>query len=271
MSAAAGSVGEIKALLANAYGIKDTSDCLEKSDLERKLEHVRRTEPITRGHKYGRLEVVGNTKNPSAIVTLSHGLGDSCDGWVDVARDYAGRLKHVLFLVPTAPKRRITINGGQAMNGWYDIVTFDRSPTAPQDSAVIDSAEYVYSLAGVYANKYGVDASRLVFAGFSQGAAISIAAGLIAPVPPAAVVAISGYLASEKHVLPALRNKAVTIFMAHGTEDPLIPLEVARVSKKALESAGVAGITLKEYKVGHSVVPEELDEIAKFIGTVLPA
>lgn len=265
------STADIKALLASAYGIKDTSDCLEKADLEAKLARVQQTEPITRGHKYGRLEVKGNTTAPSAIVTLSHGLGDSCDGWADVASDFARKLQHVLFLVPTAPQRRITINGGQAMNGWYDIATFDRSPTAPQDSAVIDSAEYLYSLAAVYAAKYKISPKRVVFAGFSQGAAISLAAGLIAPTAPLAIVAMSGYLASDRHVLPAIRNKAVPILMVHGTEDPLIPMDMAKLSKAALEAAGVGQISLKAYKVGHSVLPNELDDVASFIGSMLPA
>ena len=265
------SVAEIKQELAAMYGVKDTSDCLERSDLEAKLELVRKSQPITRGHKYGRLEVIGNTKNPSAIVTLTHGLGDSCDGWSDVAQDFAARHRHILYLVPTAPQRRITVNGGSTMNGWYDIVSFDRSPTTPQDSAVIDSGEYLFSLAGTYASKYGIDPSRIVYAGFSQGAAVSLAAGLIAPVPPAGVVSMSGYLASDRHVLPLVKNKAFPILMCHGKVDPLIPLAIAKVSKQALEAAGVSTITLAEYDVAHSVLPQEIDRVAEFIGKVLPA
>lgn len=270
MSASA-SISEIKARLSAMYGVKDTSDCLERSELLAKLERVEKTMPISRGHRYGRLEVIGNTKNPSAVVTLSHGLGDSCDGWSDVARDFASRLKHVLFLVPTAPERPITINGGQRMNGWYDIISFDRSSNAPQDRAVIDSAEYLYSLAQVYANQHGVEPSRTLFAGFSQGAAISLAAGLISPVAPAGVVMMSGYLASDKHVLPLVQNKAVPILMGHGNQDVLVPLAMATMTKQALEQAGVKNIVLKEYNVAHSVTPDELQAVSEFIAKVLPA
>lgn len=262
------SLAGLKEQLLTLYGIKDTSDCLEKDDLVKKLANAIDTLPITRGLRYGALKVVGNTKKPTAIVTLSHGLGDSCEGWVDVAQQFSQLHPHILYLVPTAPERSITINGGSVMNGWYDIHGFDRG--AAQDVAVLHSAEYVSSLAATYAKKYAVDPTRIAYAGFSQGAAISIACGLTAAVPPAGVVMMSGYLASDKHVLPAARNLDFPLLMCHGTQDPLIQLSMAKVSKQSLEAVGLKNIEFNEYPMQHTAIPREINDVAKFISKILP-
>ena len=54
---------------------------------------------------------------------MLHGLGDTGDGWADVAHDFKTGLPHVKFIFPTAPRRSITLNMGMKMTGWYDIAS----------------------------------------------------------------------------------------------------------------------------------------------------
>jgi phospholipase/carboxylesterase len=63
-------------------------------------------------------------------------------------------------------------------------------------------------------------------------------------------------------------NRRVPIFMAHGTHDPVIPLDRAEQSRGLLESLGYP-VEWREYGMPHSVCPEELADIGAWLGNVL--
>lgn len=54
---------------------------------------------------------------------MLHGLGDSGEGWSEIASDFQAELKHIKFIFPSAPSRPITLNMGMSMPGWYDIAS----------------------------------------------------------------------------------------------------------------------------------------------------
>lgn len=265
---------QIKAELSSLYGIKDFADCIEPGDLQKKLQQTRDTTPITHGLRYGTLLQIGNRRNPSGIVTMAHGLGDSAHGWEDVGQELARRLPYLLFLLPSAPSRRVSINGGASMPAWYDITTMisDGLRSGQQDAVSIrQSCDYVRSLAHVSAVKYSIRPQRVIYGGFSQGAAISLAAGLTGHVAPAGVACMSGYLAGMADVLPRIVNRDVPIMMFHGRQDPVVPLQAAKESRQILQAeAGVKNIEMKEYNMQHSAIPQEIDDLVQFIKQALP-
>ncbi|KEG09547.1 putative lysophospholipase [Trypanosoma grayi] len=263
---------QIKDELRKLYNFRDFSDCLDQKDLQAKLTTTRNTQLITHGLRYGPLLQIGNRQNPSGVVTLSHGLGDSAHGWEGVAAELARGLPHLLFLLPTAPIRPVTINGGMSMNAWYDIKDLlgESSKARQEGEEVMASADYIKSLAYTATQRYRIPSNRVVYGGISQGAAVSLATGLTALIAPAGVVVLSGYLAGSSEVLPRLRNKSTPILMCHSSQDPIVSFEMAQKAKEALESAGVSSITFKSYPIKHSSYPEELKEFAKFLRTVLP-
>ncbi|KAG5477841.1 hypothetical protein LSCM1_05143 [Leishmania martiniquensis] len=265
---------QMKEELRTSYGVTDFTDCIEHSDLQKKLQAIRDSAPITHGLRYGTLLEIGN-ENPTGVVTLIHGLGDSAYGWEDVGHELSRRLPHLLFLLPTAPSRRVTINGGMLMPAWYDIMDMTNNGllSGRQDAtSVRQSCDYVRSIAHVAAKKHGVALHRIVYGGFSQGAAISLCAGLTAHIAPAGIACMSGYLAACADVLPCIIQKAVPITMFHGRQDPVVPLSAARETKEILESkAGVTPISFLEYNMQHSTLPEEINDLAAFISRVLPA
>lgn len=265
-------VKEVKSELSTLYGIKDFSGCLDIADLREKLHKARNTELITYGHQYGPLLTRGNTNSPTGVVLLSHGLGDSAHGWDDVGRDLSRRLPHLLFLLPTAPERPVTINGGMPMPAWYDIFSMISKglKSGKQDGeGVLQSVAYLSSLAQTAAKKYRFCPQRVVYAGFSQGAAISLAAGLTTAVKPAGIVSMSGYLAALNTILPMFKNK-VPVAMYHGSIDPVVPLDAAKETKEVLkESLGIEA-EFREYFMQHSAVPEEVDHVEQFLKKVLP-
>lgn len=288
---------ELKSELSTLYGITNFSDCLELSDLRNKLATVRDTQPITHGLRYGQLLEIGNKKNPTGLVTIAHGLGDTCQGWEDVGYELARRLPHLLFLLPTAPQRAITVNGGFAMPGWYDISNMISSNlrSGQQDvTGVMQSVDYITSLAVTTCKRLRIPTKRMCFCGFSQGAAVSAAAGLLsASAPPAGVALMSGYLPAADAVLtkhaqliaesPSFAEhftnaeKAMRFVMFHGRQDPVVPIGAAKETKQTLEaevlsklSGNASTVELYEYNMQHSAVPQEIEQLVKFLSTVLP-
>lgn len=112
----------------------------------------------------------------------------------------------------------------------------------------------------------------MVFAGFSQGAAVALAAGLTAQVAPAGIACMSGYLAAASTVIPRIVNKNVPITFFHGKQDPVVPFEATNQSMKALqEEAHYQGqLELRAYNMQHCAIPQEIDDLTSFIRRILP-
>ena len=111
--------------------------------------------------------------DPVGSVIWLHGLGADGHDFEPIVPEL--RLPGDLplrFVFPHAPVRPVTINGGMAMRAWYDILSLDRD--APSDEAGIrDSAGILEGLIEAELGR-GIDADRIVVAGFSQGGAIAL-------------------------------------------------------------------------------------------------
>jgi phospholipase/carboxylesterase len=204
-----------------------------------------------------------------AAVVWLHGLGADGHDFESLVPelDLPSR-PAVRFVFPHAPVRPVTINAGWRMRAWYDIAGLDRR--SPQDARGIrESAQAVRGLLARERER-GIRADRIVLAGFSQGGAIALFEGLRHPERLAGIVALSAYLplgealGTEAH--PA--NAAAPILMAHGTEDPTVPLDFGEHSRIALEKLGYA-VEWHTYPMGHAVCEDEIADIRSFLLRVL--
>lgn len=116
----------------------------------------------------------------------------------------------------------------------------------------------------------GIATSRIVLAGFSQGGAIALQTGLRHGERLAGIMALSTYvpLADRLANEASPANRGVPIFMAHGTADPMIPLARAQESRDLLLRQGYA-LEWSEYRMQHSVCPQEIADIGAWLGRVL--
>ena len=207
---------------------------------------------------------------PDAAVIWLHGLGDNGHGWSEVVP--ALRLPPTLavrFLFPHAPVIPVTINNGYAMRAWYDIRENDFNNRA--DLAGVKRSQA--SVEALVANEEarGVMPSRIVLAGFSQGGAIALYAGLRHPQRLAGIVALSTYVIAPDALAggeAGAANRDVPIFMAHGTQDPVVQFRWGEASRKALVAAGYR-VEWHTYAMPHSAVPEEIVAIGHFLARVL--
>jgi len=215
------------------------------------------------------LEVEPRRPADAAVVWL-HGLGaDGHDFEPLVDELRLPETPAVRFVLPHAPLRPVTINGGQRMRAWYDIAGFDRR--APQDETGIrESAAAVAALVSRERER-GIAACRIVLAGFSQGGAMALFVAPRTPERLAGVIALSTYLplgerlAAEAH--PA--NAALPLFMAHGRFDPVVPFAAGEASCQALRAQGYA-VDWRSYPMAHSVCDEEVADLREFLLRAVP-
>lgn len=200
---------------------------------------------------------------PSLALVWLHGLG--ADGYdflpivSELALPCAAR-----FVFPHAPIRPVTINGGAPMRAWYDIYSF--GPGATEDEAgVRASAARLERLVASEVGR-GLARERVVVAGFSQGGAVALHAGLRTAEPLGGILALSTYLPLAGS-LSAERSAASTslpIFMAHGRQDPVVGLALADRSREVLARLGYA-VDWHTYEMGHAVCAAEIDDIGRWL------
>jgi len=203
--------------------------------------------------------------DPQGTVIWLHGLG--ADGWdfVPIVRELQLPEDLALrFIFPHAPVRPVTVNNGYAMRAWYDIAMSDIG-RLPDEAGIRQSQAQVEAFLAREKSR-GIAAGKIVLAGFSQGGAIALHAGLRHTEPLAGILALSTYLplAESLQREAADANARVPVFMAHGTQDPIVPLALAQSSRDALAAHGLAP-EWHPYPMPHSVCAEEVGAIAQWL------
>ncbi len=201
---------------------------------------------------------------PDAAVIWLHGLGADGHDFEPIVPEL--RLPSQLrlrFVFPHAPLRPVTINMGMPMRAWYDILQMGGGQ---EDEAGIRASQAQIQALIEQEKRRGVDARRIVLAGFSQGGAIVLQTGLRHPERLGGILALSTYLplAGKLDAERSAANRDLPVFMAHGTHDPMIDIARARESRAALVALDYA-VEWKEYAMAHSVCGEELADIAAWL------
>jgi len=205
---------------------------------------------------------------PAGTVIWLHGLG--ADGWdfVPLVRELPlpGTLA-LRFVFPHAPERPVTINNGFVMRAWYDIAMNDIA-RLPDERGIRESQAAIERLIARERGR-GVESARIVLAGFSQGGAIALQAGLRHADRLGGIVALSTYLALEESLdaEASTANRATPIFMAHGTQDPIVPIALAEASAAALKRRGYE-VEWEAWPMPHSVCAEEIQSLADFLARI---
>jgi len=214
-------------------------------------------------------------ESPVGSVIWLHGLGADGHDFEPIVSEL--RLPPDLplrFVFPHAPVRPVTINGGMAMRAWYDILGLDRD-AATDEAGIRESADILNALIAREQER-GIPAERIVAAGFSQGGAIALHAALRFPGRLAGLMALSTYLPMpdrfEAEVLdnPACGPRDLPIFMAHGSFDPMLPMQLGQRSAALLEQSGFS-VEWHDYPMAHAVCGEEIEDIRSWLLSVFAA
>jgi phospholipase/carboxylesterase len=206
---------------------------------------------------------------PGASIIILHGLGADANDFVPVAQQLDLRsIGDVRYVFPNAPVRPVTINGGTAMRAWYDILGVDlvrREDEMGLRQSVVDVQALIDREIAA-----GIPASRIVLAGFSQGCAMTLLAGLRAPQRLAGLVGMSGYLplAATTAAERSEANRDVPVFLGHGRSDPVVPIARGLAARDLLLELGHP-VEWHDYPMQHSVSQEEIEHLHAWLLKVL--
>ena len=204
----------------------------------------------------------------TATLIVLHGLGADGTDFIPMcdALDLAG-VGPVRCIMPRAPERPVTLNGGHVMRAWYDILGADLQ-RREDEAGLRDAVKQVHALIDRERAR-GVAANRIVLAGFSQGCAVTLLAGLRYPERLAGLAGLSGYLPladttdAERHAA----NHGLPIFLGHGRNDSMVPMARGIASRDALSALGY-GVEWHDYPMEHSVCMEEVTELNRWLRRV---
>ena len=206
-----------------------------------------------------------------STVILMHGLGaDGHDFEALVPELDLPAAPSIRWVFPHAPVRPVTINGGLRMRAWYDIIAIDIN--APEDEPGIRLSQEAVGRLIQNQRDLRIPSQRVVLAGFSQGGAIALFTALRWPEPLAGVIALSTYLplprtlATEAHPF----NAGISIFMAHGTMDPVVPTVLGETSREVLLANGCS-VEWHAYPMQHAVCAQEISDLRKWLLGILTA
>ena len=209
---------------------------------------------------------------PSAAVIWMHGLGADGNDFVPIVHelDLSGA-RPTRFVFPHAPMQPVSINNGYVMRAWYDIKWGDLEGGSKQaDERGVRASQAAVEALIERELQRGIDAERIVLAGFSQGGAIALQTGLRCSRKLAGVMALSTYLplAGSFEQERAAANAATSVFMAHGTQDGVVPYEMGARSRDLLVQHDYT-VEWHEYPMALSVCLEEIADIGAWLTKVL--
>ncbi len=211
---------------------------------------------------------------PRATVIILHGLGADGTDFLPMADEFKiDAVGPVRYVFPRAPVRPVTINGGYSMRAWYDILgasdLTDKTDRREDEAGLRESIALVHGLIDREV-ALGVPAHRIVLAGFSQGCAITLAAGLRYGHKLAGLAGLSGYmpLAASAGAERSTTNHLTPVFLAHGTNDGVVPCARGEAARDQMQAWGQP-LQWQAYPMEHSVCMEEAQALQAWLLKVL--
>ena len=193
---------------------------------------------------------------PRHLVVLAHGLGADGHDLIDLGPYWSKALPEALFVAPDAPDPCAGTAFGRQ---WFEL--WDRSPAALAASVAV-AAEDLLGFVEAELARLGLPADAVALMGFSQGAMVSLHAGLRRPVPPRAILSYAGALLD-----PDLPARAVwpPVLLMHGAADAVVPAEASASAATVLRAAGVAVDLVTVPGLGHGLDDTGLSHGALFL------
>ena len=202
---------------------------------------------------------------PRATLILLHGLGASGADLFPLAEHLCDGEMRVIC--PHAPHRAVSINGGLRMPAWYDIAGPDLADRQ-DETGIRESASAIEQM---IADQAAHAAPHNIFlGGFSQGAAMSLFAGMRHSERLAGIIALSGYMLLPETLTAesAPANRETKIFQAHGIYDPVVLPAWARQCRDVLQKDNRL-LEYQEYPAAHAIHPQTIRDLNKWMEAIL--
>lgn len=214
------------------------------------------------------VEIQNNGPVTAAVIWL-HGLGaDGHDFESIIPELHLPDTLGVRFIFPHAPKIPVTVNGGYLMPAWYDILDI-KIQRKIDVMGLVASAEATQRLIDREIER-GIESTRIILAGFSQGGAVAYQAALTYPKPIGGLIAMSTYFATADSIDIHDANRSLPITVFHGVNDPVVDESLGKLAVDRLSDAGLSP-DYQNYPMEHTVCAEEVVAISRWMQRILSA
>lgn len=199
---------------------------------------------------------------PDALVILLHGYGSNGADLISLAPYWAKALPGATFVSPNAIEAVPAAPGGYQ---WFPISNLD---PRLMEQGVRMAAQSVDRFIDRELDKHGLDPSRLLLVGFSQGTMMALHVALRRERAIAGVLGYSGVLVGARTLKEEMRSKP-PVLLIHGDRDPTIPIPAMFEAAEGLAAAGHGAQWHVSYGVPHSIGPDGLDLGGAFLTNCL--
>lgn len=204
-------------------------------------------------------------RKAQAVIIWLHGLGANPQDMEGLSQEL-GLSQPVRHIYLSAPTRAVTLNQGIEMPAWYDIFGLNLEDRDDIEGILASTAmlhQVIYQQLA-----QGFVSQQVFIAGFSQGAALALYAGLSFPHSLGGILALSGYLPGQASLKP-VQEKNIPIFFAVGRYDDVVYPQWTKQGVEKIREMGFVQLQECEYPMGHMVCPQEIRDISAWLNTHL--
>ena len=211
--------------------------------------------------------VSNNLAEVNASIIWLHGLGADGNDFAPIVPQLGLPAAYaVRFLFPSAPSIPVTINQGMVMPAWYDIMELGENRRLDEEG-LRASAGKVHALLQQEIDR-GVPSERILLAGFSQGGAVCLEAGLSFQDRIGGIIALSTYFPTAASVVVHPAQSGLPVLVCHGSMDPMLNESLGHAAVESLRRLGMVP-EYHAYPMAHQVSPQEIVQIGQWIRAVL--
>ncbi|KAI9059576.1 lysophospholipase I [Trametes sanguinea] len=208
-----------------------------------------------------------------ATVIFAHGLGQRADSWVSTLQRVVERLPSVKWILPQAPTIPVTAtnHANRGRPSWFEIT--ELPPCNCYDEVGIASSIATIENLLTCEVQSGTEPGRIVLAGFSQGAALSLMTSLTTLHELGGVASLSGWIPQSSRQAMLTLEPSLPVFWAHGKADKEVPFSYAEDGTAFLRDGlhiPESNIVLKSYEgLEHEVNDAEMDDFSVWLSHIL--
>lgn len=213
-----------------------------------------KSSPTTSSELSYEIKLPENKSAEAPLLILLHGWGSN-------EKDLFSFAPHVSdqFIV-AAPRAPQTLENNKY--AWYEL-----TPPVAYNYKISDVQQAIHKVkefTDYLIEKYNVDRSRIILGGFSQGAILSLGAGMMYPEVYKSVLSMSGHLYPEYYELADKQSRDLNIFISHGYQDEVLLASDIRQHLKKLENLGY-NLEFSFSNTPHTISDQNFRDMKKFL------
>jgi phospholipase/carboxylesterase len=206
------------------------------------------------------------------VLVLLHGFASKPSEWLPISARI-GPEGAMLFVFPEGPEPTAPPEGRAGGRAWWKLDLGSQvdpeDPGAPADLSGMSPPGMVTARERLVAflddlERLGVDSSRVILGGFSQGAMVALDLALHDRRPLRGLALLSGTIVNERDWFTRLSSRrGLPVLIAHGRQDPVLPFALAQRLRHALEAARWQ-VTWQPFDAGHAIPTVVVEALAAF-------